>query len=86
MAEHVLHTHNMNHKKIPMVFIRPSIFGAAHSEPVPGWTDSLSFAHGATLACGLGVFTDVHGDPDLFFDIIPVDFVVKQLLVSIPYI
>jgi len=60
-----------------MVFLRPAIFGASLSEPVPGWTDSLGLIHGGTLAVGLGVFTDIQGDPNAFLDIIPVDLVVK---------
>ena len=77
MAEHVLFHHNENHKKIPMVFVRPSILGAALSEPVPGWTDTLGILHGVTLAVGMGVFRDCEGDPKNFIDIIPVDIVAK---------
>ena len=72
-------------KSVPMVFIRPSIVTAAESEPMPGWTDTEGLLSGMTLDRGLGVMKDMPGNPDATVDAIPVDFVARQLLVSIPY-
>ncbi len=41
MAEHMLVLRNSAHKKLPLVFVRPSIVGTAANEPMPGWTDSM---------------------------------------------
>ena len=68
-----------------MVIIRPSIVVAAESEPVPGWTDTLGIFSGLTLASGLGVLRDIPGSPNTFVDLIPVDFVARQLLVAVPF-
>ena len=38
-----------------------------------------------TLAVGLGVMKDTLGNPESFFDVIPVDYVARQLLVAIAY-
>lgn len=70
---------------LPLVFIRPTIVAAAESEPMPGWTDTEGLLSGMTLAVGLGVMKDMPGNPNVTLDVIPVDYVVRQLLVSIPY-
>ena len=85
MAEHVLFNYNEKGKKVPLAFVRPSIMAASLSEPVPGWTDSMNLLSGATMAVGLGVMRDVPGNPESFFDCIPVDIVSKQLLASVPF-
>ena len=61
MAEHMLVTRNAAHKKIPLVFVRPSIVGTAANEPMPGWTDSMGLIQGVTLMVGLGILRDLPG-------------------------
>lgn len=68
-----------------MLIVRPSIVSASASEPFPGWTDTVGLLSGMTLAVGLGVMKDMPGNPDSFLDIIPVDYVARQLLVAIPF-
>ena len=88
MAEELLDKVNRGGSRgrpIPMVFLRPSIVAAAESEPIPGWTDTEGLLSGMTLAVGLGVMKDMPGNPDSTFDAIPVDYVARQLLVSIAY-
>ena len=70
---------------LTMVIVRPSIVVAAESEPVPGWTDTLGIFSGLTLAAGMGVLKDIPGSPNAFVDLIPVDFVARQLLVAVPF-
>ena len=55
MTEHLLQSNNS--KGIPLIILRPSIMGAALSEPVPGWTDTANFLSGVTLLIGLGILT-----------------------------
>lgn len=45
-----------------MVIVRPSIIGASLEEPVPGWTDSITFAGGIYLIAGLGILRELPGD------------------------
>lgn len=82
MAEHLLHENNT--KQIPMLIIRPSIIGASLNEPIPGWTDSIGLAGGIFLIAGLGLLRELPGDKYNIGDLIPVDIVVNQLIVSIP--
>jgi len=52
---------------------------------MPGWTDTMGILQQAVLQIGLGVVRDLHGDGGRIVDLIPVDFVAKTLLVSIPF-
>lgn len=83
MAEELLT--KSNDSNIPMVIVRPSIVSASATEPFPGWTDTEGLLSGLTLAVGLGVMKDMPGNPESFFDIIPVDYVARQTLVAIPF-
>jgi len=84
MAEHMLILNNV--KNIPLVLLRPSAIGTAANEPMPGWTDSIGLVLGASLAVGLGILRDMRGNGQLIADLVPVDFVARQLLVTIPYL
>ena len=44
---------------------------------MPGWIDTTGLLSAWTLAVGLGVMTDMPGNPDAFIDIIPVDYVAR---------
>jgi len=86
MAEHMLVQHNTAHQNIPLVLLRPSIVGTAANEPMPGWTDASGIIQGITLTVGLGILRDLPGVPEHIADIVPVDYIVRQILVSIPFI
>ena len=83
MAEHLLHENNT--KKLPMLILRPSIIGASLMEPVPGWTDSIGLAGGIFLIAGLGLLRELPGNKYNVGDLIPVDIVTNQVIVSIPH-
>lgn len=87
MAEEMLNRTNTEGTAppIPMVFIRPSIVVASESEPMPGWTDSKGMLNTLTISMGLGVMKDMPGNPDSSIDVIPVDYVARQLLVAVVY-
>ena len=53
---------------------------------MPGWTDTLGLLQVFSLMVGLGVLKDVEGRGDGTADVIPVDYVAKQILVSVPYL
>jgi fatty acyl-CoA reductase len=76
----------LNTSKIPLVILRPSIIGTAANEPLPGWTDTTGLLQGAALIVGLGILRDIPGDSSHMADIVPVDCVSRQLLVSIPFV
>lgn len=73
MAEHLLVENNA--KGLPLYIVRPSIIGAALTEPFPGWTDSIGLAGGLYLLAGLGLLRELPGDPRNIGDIVPVDLV-----------
>lgn len=80
MAEHLLIEHNA--KNVPITFIRPSIIGAAAEEPCIGWTDTYGLLSGVALLTGLGVLRDMTGNENNIADVVPVDYVAKQVLVQ----
>ena len=64
--------------------IRPSIIGASLEEPVPGWTDSITLAGGIFLIAGMGILRELPGDKNRIGDLVPVDIVANQILITIP--
>lgn len=82
MSEEVLMANNKT--GIPLVIVRPSIIGTSAQEPIPGWTENLNSLQEAILMTGLGLMRDVIGNGDNLTDVIPVDYIAKQIIVSIP--
>jgi fatty acyl-CoA reductase len=75
MAEHILVENN--HKKIPLLLLRPSIISASLEEPVPGWTDSIGIIGGIYMLLGLGILRELPCDENNIGDQVPVDIVVN---------
>ena len=71
---------------IPIVLVRPSIIGAALSEPMPGWIDTVKFMGAMTLTIGLNIASKMPCKEDALVNIVPVDLVARQILVSAPYL
>lgn len=65
---------------VPLSIVRPAIVGCALREPYPGWVDVLTAAGGLIFTVGLGVVHEMHADPSLMADIVPVDYVVNTLI------
>jgi len=82
MSEEVLMANNKT--GIPLVIVRPSIIGTSAEEPIPGWTENLNSMQEAILMAGLGLMRDVIGKGDNVSDVIPVDYIARQIIVSIP--
>eukprot|EP01061_Rhynchopus_euleeides_P033390 TRINITY_DN5594_c0_g1_i1.p1 TRINITY_DN5594_c0_g1~~TRINITY_DN5594_c0_g1_i1.p1 ORF type:complete len:583 (+),score=286.93 TRINITY_DN5594_c0_g1_i1:68-1750(+) len=79
ISEHLL---NLNKGNVPMAIVRPSIIGSALEEPVPGWVDTLSASGALFVTAGFGIVQEVHADPSCKADIVPVDYVVKGILLA----
>ena len=60
---------------IKVAIVRPSIFISAYSEPMLGWTETLSAMGGLAYATMLGLMDILYAKDSQFLDIVPVDFV-----------
>lgn len=72
--------------RIPVAIVRPSIVTAAHSEPCPGWIDNIQGITGIMMEIGKGSISSILGDKNIICDIIPVDYVVNDLIVSAQHV
>lgn len=77
-----LHVSQETKNNFPLVIVRPTIIAASHSEPFPGWTDSLGLLSGLYAIAGHGILKDLPINPQLIGDQIPVDFVCSQLIAA----
>ena len=83
MCEHLLV--EANTKNVPLTILRSGTIGAAAEDPCSGWTDTLGLLSGAAILVGLGILKDMTGNENLITEIVPVDFVGKQILVQAAY-
>ena len=82
MAERAL---KKNRGDIKLMIVRPSVIMSNYSEPLEGWTDTISAAGGMTMACALGLMHFIHANYTALFDIIPCDFVSNGILACTCY-
>ncbi|KAK6633634.1 hypothetical protein RUM44_004241 [Polyplax serrata] len=68
--------------KFPSAIVRPSMIVGAWQEPVPGWTISKNGPQGFIMGASKGVIRRLPVRKDLVYDYIPVDIVVKSLIVA----
>lgn len=89
LAEHLLlkraeskrvHEENGTREQYPIAIMRISSVGAAVSEPLVGWADSVAGACGTILLIGKGMQPIQASEGDSFMDIVPVDYVVRLIL------
>ncbi|XP_049317469.1 putative fatty acyl-CoA reductase CG5065 isoform X2 [Bactrocera dorsalis] len=68
--------------KLPLLIFRPSIVISSVEEPVPGWVDNFNGPIGMLVACGIGIFRTSYGEPNIISDFVPVDVVVRAMLIA----
>jgi hypothetical protein len=71
---------NRGHVKVNL--LRPAIIASAFKEPYPGWTDTMSAAGGLTVLGGLGLMEHIQGTGKTPLDVIPVDIVSNNILLT----
>lgn len=67
-----------SHLKIALV--RPAIVISAFSDPMCGWTETISAMGGILFATMLGLINFVHTEHNHILDIVPVDFVSNLII------
>lgn len=68
-----------------MVIVRPSIVGAAYSDPHVGWVDNLAALSGFIFVYGIGLVQMAPGKFSNKANFIPVDYVVNTIIASAVY-
>ncbi|XP_012158352.1 putative fatty acyl-CoA reductase CG5065 [Ceratitis capitata] len=68
--------------RLPLVIFRPSIVVSSIEDPVPGWVDNFNGPIGMLVACGIGIFRTSCGEPNIISDFVPVDIVVRAMLIA----
>lgn len=58
-----------------------TVISTAH-EPFPGWIDNFNGPVGLLVASGKGLVHTVFSDPDVIADYVPVDIIVKALIIA----
>ncbi|CAG9863488.1 unnamed protein product [Phyllotreta striolata] len=80
LAEHVVNDLCLG--KIPTIILRPSVVIPTISEPIPGWSDNFNGPMGLLVAGGKGLLRVVLGNRSINLDYMPVDYIVKGMLVA----
>ncbi|XP_050301950.1 putative fatty acyl-CoA reductase CG5065 [Anthonomus grandis grandis] len=80
LSEHVVN--DLCDGQIPTVIFRPSIVISTMEDPVAGWIDNFNGPVGILVASGKGILRSVYTQPNLTADYIPVDLVIKGIIIS----
>ncbi|KAJ8934895.1 hypothetical protein NQ318_002649 [Aromia moschata] len=81
LAEHVVN--DLCKGQVPAVIFRPSVVVPAYfNDPAIGWTDNFNGPLGLLCAGGKGLLRVCYGDPESSQDYIPVDVVIRMLIVA----
>lgn len=83
LTEHLLKIQYQS-QGIPLAIVRPTTVSGTLSEPIMGWSDSALAANSSILSTALGHFQTWCGRESAVFDIVPVDVLVKVILLSAP--
>ncbi|XP_020298581.1 fatty acyl-CoA reductase 1-like [Pseudomyrmex gracilis] len=79
LAENVINDFS---ESLPCVIIRPSIVVPSISDPIPGWLDNFNGPMGLLVGGGTGILRVVHLDANVFSDFIPIDIVIKVMIIA----
>jgi nucleoside-diphosphate-sugar epimerase len=70
-------------KDMTLILFRPSIVCSSWKEPMPGWVDNVSAIGTVYVSNGMGVSSLCLGHHTVIGDVIPVDFVINSIILSI---
>lgn len=65
-----------------ITIVRPSIIGASVSEPCVGWVEGVTAASAVFLLSGIGMLKHIHANPNAIGDVVPVDVVSDEVIVT----
>jgi len=82
LAEHKL---SQNKGNLSVAIVRPTIIGASHEEPFPGWVDSVSALTGVYFYFGLGIAKELYANKKVVLDIIAVDYCANMIIAAGAY-
>ncbi|XP_043521829.1 fatty acyl-CoA reductase 1-like isoform X2 [Frieseomelitta varia] len=77
LAEQII---SSNSDSFPVAIVRPSIIGASHEEPCPGWLDNIYGVTAIFLQIGKGILKAVTANRDAKLDLVPIDYVVDTTI------
>ncbi|GJQ78020.1 hypothetical protein Trydic_g2369 [Trypoxylus dichotomus] len=70
---------------IPAIILRPSIVVPVWKEPLPGWFDNINGPLGVLIAAGKGVLRTMHGNKEMYADIVSADAAADAMFVFCAY-
>ncbi|KAL0103265.1 hypothetical protein PUN28_017515 [Cardiocondyla obscurior] len=79
LSEHVIETYS---SFLPCAIVRPSMVFPSIEEPFPGWVDNIYGTIGFYVGSGKGVLRVALNNYNVYLDIVPVDIVIKAILVT----
>jgi len=65
-----------------VTIVRPSIIASSMADPTPGWVEGVSAATAVFLLSGIGLLRHIHVKTDVIGDLIPVDIVSDEVIVT----
>ncbi|XP_067206150.1 fatty acyl-CoA reductase 1-like isoform X1 [Linepithema humile] len=78
LAENIIEEYSSS---LPCAIIRPSIIVNSVSDPLPGWVDNVYGPIGICIGGGKGLIRVVYHSKHISLDLIPVDFLIKTIIV-----
>ncbi|XP_014478672.1 PREDICTED: fatty acyl-CoA reductase 1-like isoform X2 [Dinoponera quadriceps] len=79
LAEQVISDYS---ESLPCVLLRPSIVISTMEDPVKGWLDNFNGPIGTLIGGGKGILRVFYADPTVVSDFIPVDLIVKLMIIT----
>ncbi|GLJ25412.1 hypothetical protein SUGI_0486470 [Cryptomeria japonica] len=71
---------DQNRGEIPLAIVRPSVIEGTYSDPFPGWIEGLRMVDPIIAYYAKGQLSALIADPNVAFDIVPVDMVANAIL------
>uniref|UniRef100_A0A7N0TSH9 Fatty acyl-CoA reductase n=1 Tax=Kalanchoe fedtschenkoi TaxID=63787 RepID=A0A7N0TSH9_KALFE len=68
--------------EVPLVIVRPTVVTSTYKDPFPGWVEGFRTVEAFAYHFARGKMNFVAADPNLIFDVIPVDMVVNLMIIA----